>query len=164
MTLPRAYPQNSGGNQGGETITAEDIGLGNVNNTSDINKPVSTAQQTALNLKQNILAEGAFVNGDKTKLNGIASGATANSTNATLLSRANHTGTQAASTITGLSEVATSNSYNDLINLPDLTSKATTDPTGITGAQKISNIVLISQQNYDAIVTKNATTLNIING
>jgi hypothetical protein len=27
------------------------IGLGNVNNTSDVNKPVSTAQQTALNLK-----------------------------------------------------------------------------------------------------------------
>lgn len=28
-----------------------DVGLGNVDNTSDINKPVSTAQQTALNLK-----------------------------------------------------------------------------------------------------------------
>jgi hypothetical protein len=30
------------------------IGLGNVNNTSDANKPISTLQQTALNLKQNI--------------------------------------------------------------------------------------------------------------
>lgn len=29
--------------------TKTDIGLGNVNNTSDINKPVSTAQQTAIN-------------------------------------------------------------------------------------------------------------------
>lgn len=28
-----------------------DVGLGNVDNTSDVNKPVSTAQQTALNLK-----------------------------------------------------------------------------------------------------------------
>lgn len=28
--------------------------LGNVNNTSDANKPVSTAQQTALNLKANL--------------------------------------------------------------------------------------------------------------
>jgi hypothetical protein len=31
-----------------------DVGLGNVDNTSDANKPVSTAQQTALNLKANI--------------------------------------------------------------------------------------------------------------
>lgn len=30
------------------------IGLGNVNNTSDANKPVSTAQQTALDLKANV--------------------------------------------------------------------------------------------------------------
>ena len=30
------------------------IGLGNVDNTSDVNKPVSTAQQTALNLKANL--------------------------------------------------------------------------------------------------------------
>ena len=32
-----------------------DINLDNVNNTSDANKPVSTAQQTALNAKANIL-------------------------------------------------------------------------------------------------------------
>lgn len=33
------------------TVTATDVGLGNVDNTSDVNKPVSTAQQTALSLK-----------------------------------------------------------------------------------------------------------------
>lgn len=33
------------------TITKSDISLGNVDNTSDANKPVSTATQTALNLK-----------------------------------------------------------------------------------------------------------------
>ena len=32
------------------------IGLGNVDNTSDANKPVSTAQQTALNLKANLVS------------------------------------------------------------------------------------------------------------
>lgn len=32
----------------------QNIGLGNVDNTSDANKPVSTAQQTALNLKANL--------------------------------------------------------------------------------------------------------------
>ena len=41
----------------------------------------------------------------KTKLDGIATGATANSADATLLDRSNHTGTQAASTISDLTEV-----------------------------------------------------------
>jgi hypothetical protein len=35
-------------------ITATMVGLGNVDNTSDANKPVSTGQQTALNLKANL--------------------------------------------------------------------------------------------------------------
>ena len=44
---------------------------------------------------------GLLTSADKTKLDGIATGATANSSDATLLARANHTGTQAGSTITG---------------------------------------------------------------
>lgn len=36
------------------TTARTNIGLGNVDNTSDANKPVSTAQQTALNLKANL--------------------------------------------------------------------------------------------------------------
>lgn len=35
-------------------ITKAMVGLGNVDNTSDVNKPVSTAQQTALDLKANL--------------------------------------------------------------------------------------------------------------
>lgn len=35
-------------------VTQTQVGLGNVDNTSDVNKPVSTAQQTALDLKANI--------------------------------------------------------------------------------------------------------------
>lgn len=42
-----------------------DMELNNVNNTSDANKPVSTAQQTALDLKMNNTARGA--------INGVAS-------------------------------------------------------------------------------------------
>jgi hypothetical protein len=40
-------------------ITSTMVGLGNVDDTSDLNKPVSTATQTALNLKANI-ASPAF--------------------------------------------------------------------------------------------------------
>lgn len=35
------------------TVTASDVGLGSVNNTSDANKPISTLQQGALDLKVN---------------------------------------------------------------------------------------------------------------
>ena len=56
----------------GDQVTAASIGLGNVDNTADANKPVSTATQTALDDKQDILAEGAFVDGDKTALDDVA--------------------------------------------------------------------------------------------
>lgn len=46
---------------------------------------------------------------DKTKLNGVASGATANATDAQLRDRSTHTGTQAHTTITGLGTAATQN-------------------------------------------------------
>jgi hypothetical protein len=48
-----------------------------------------------------------FLSGsDKAKLDGVAAGATANSSDATLLSRTNHTGTQPASTISDFTEAA----------------------------------------------------------
>jgi hypothetical protein len=50
---------------------------------------------------------GVMTSADKSKLDGIATGATTNSSDATLLNRANHTGTQSASTITGIREVLT---------------------------------------------------------
>jgi hypothetical protein len=50
----------------------------------------------------------------KAKLDGIASGATANATDSQLRDRATHTGTQAHTTITGLAAVATTGSAADL--------------------------------------------------
>lgn len=43
------------------TISKGDVGLGNVNNTSDANKPISTATQNALNQKQNTLVSGTNI-------------------------------------------------------------------------------------------------------
>lgn len=117
-------------------LTKTDLSLGNVDNTSDANKPVSTAQQTALDGKvtknanitaatktkitydakglvtagadatQDDIGDGStykqFSATEKTKLAGIATAATANQTDAYLLARANHTGTQAQSTVTSL--------------------------------------------------------------
>lgn len=46
--------QSVAGKTGVVTLVKADVGLGNVDNTSDANKPVSTAQQTALNLKADL--------------------------------------------------------------------------------------------------------------
>lgn len=51
-------------------------------------------------------AAGFMTGADKTKIDGIAAGATANSTDAFLLARANHTGTQLLSTISDAGTVA----------------------------------------------------------
>ena len=50
---PSAYPGNW--KQITEYVSPNDIGLGNVDNTSDINKPISTDTQTALNLKADLV-------------------------------------------------------------------------------------------------------------
>ena len=62
--------QSVAGRTGAVTLSASDVGLGNVNNTSDANKPVSTAQASADSAVQSFAVQ-----------------------------RANHTGTQTASTI-----------------------------------------------------------------
>lgn len=123
-----------------------DLGLENVNNTSDANKPISVATQAALDFKADkatVITAGTGLTGggdlsanrtldvdfgttagtvaagdhthadatvsdpgfmsaaDKTKLNGVDTAATANQTDAYLLDRANHTGTQALASISG---------------------------------------------------------------
>jgi hypothetical protein len=58
---------------------------------------------------------------------------------------------------------ATTASYTTALNTK-LGITPTSDITGITGADAITNIVSLTQAEYDAIVTKNATTFYIIVG
>lgn len=51
------------------SVTKAQVGLGNVDDTSDANKPISTATQTALNGKENTITAGTtsqYYRGDKT--------------------------------------------------------------------------------------------------
>ena len=70
---PKASPTFTGTVSG---ITKSMVGLGNIDNTSDVNKPVSTAAQTALDLKAN---KGAFnyVQTLGTKVTGISGASSA---------------------------------------------------------------------------------------
>lgn len=51
ITAAQAPVQSVQGRTGAVVLTATDVGLGNADNTSDVNKPVSTAQQTAIDAK-----------------------------------------------------------------------------------------------------------------
>lgn len=81
----------------------------------------------------------------KTKLDGIASGATANATDAQLRDRSTHTGTQAASTITGLASVATLGTYSSLSGLPTLGTAAAQDSTAFAAASHTHALSSLTQ-------------------
>jgi hypothetical protein len=75
-----------------------------------------------------------YTTAEKTKLSGIATAATANSADATLLARANHTGTQAISTVSGLQAELD-------LKAPLASPAFTGTPTGITKAHVgLSNV------------------------
>ena len=84
------------------------------NLTTDITAAKARANHTGTQ-SADTLTDGttnkAFLATERTKLTGVATGATANSSDATLLARANHTGTQASSTITGLGTAAARNIF-----------------------------------------------------
>ena len=60
------------GNWNHRPLTKSDVGLANLDNTSDLNKPISTATQTALNGKLNTSAIGSTVQAYDAKLAAIA--------------------------------------------------------------------------------------------
>jgi microcystin-dependent protein len=91
------------------TDTTDNITEGTAKFTTQANidklagiEPNATADQTAAEIKtayESNVNTNAFTDAEQTKLVGIDSGATANSADAFLLARANHTGTQTLSTI-----------------------------------------------------------------
>jgi hypothetical protein len=85
----------------------------------------------------------AMTNAERTKLGGVATAATANSTDAQLRDRSTHTGAQAISTVTSLQTT--------------LDAKVAAVTTG-------AKLWIGTQAAYDAIGTKDATTLYAITG
>ncbi len=57
-TLQSNVTEHKGDVSNPHSVTKAQVGLNNVDNTSDKNKPISTAVQTALNLKQDISSSG----------------------------------------------------------------------------------------------------------
>lgn len=59
--VPKSTTVNGHALSANVTVTKSDVGLSNADNTSDLAKPVSTATQTALNLKQDTLVSGTNI-------------------------------------------------------------------------------------------------------
>jgi hypothetical protein len=118
------------GRTGAVSLTKTDVNLGNVDNTADTSKPVSTAQAAA----------------DATVL-------------ATAVQRANHTGTQAASTVTGLAAVATSGTYSSLTGKPTLgtAAAAATSDFDTVGAATAAQAAAVQRANHTG--TQTAATI-----
>lgn len=82
------------------------------------------------------LSANDYTSAEKTKLAGIATGATANSADATLLSRANHTGTQLSNTISDFNTAADARVVAGITGKANLAGDNT-----FTGTQTFRNIL-----------------------
>lgn len=102
----------------------------------------------------------------KTKLDGVASGATVNSSDAVLKDRANHTGSQSIATITGLQTAlnskGTSNLALGLTSTTALPGDTTADEIGGVLGVGIGRVVSLSQTEYDSLATHDPATLYVI--
>lgn len=137
------------------------IGLGNVSNTAQVTSVSGTAPivssggtTPAISISAaTTSAAGSMSSADKTKLDGIATGATANSTDAQLRDRSTHTGTQAHTTITGLGTLATqSGTFSGTssgTNTGDQTITLTGDVTGSGTGSFVTTIAANAVVNAD---------------
>jgi hypothetical protein len=123
MATQAELDEHTGNTNNPHGVTKAQVGLGNVDNTSDANKPISTAQQTALDAKVTGPASAtdgriALFDGSTGKLIKVANQAISD-----LLNRANHTGTQLAATISDFGSAALSH-----VTWSTLTGKPSTFP------------------------------------
>ena len=108
---------------------------------------------------------GKMTAADKTKLDGVATGATVNSSDATLLARANHTGTQAANTITGLGTAATANTGTAAGNVVVLDGSArlpAVDGSLLTGLVAATDLTYTAATRVVASSTGTDATLTLV--
>lgn len=143
------------------SVTKAQVGLGNVDNTSDADKPISTATQDALDLKADSADLGTAAYTDSTDYATAAQGTKSDSAlqpGDNVSELVNDTGfitkvvndLQNYTLTSDLATVATSGSYNDLIDKPTIS----TTLAGLTGDVSISSPSGGEHLVYDAVAGK----------
>lgn len=104
------------------------------------------------------VAAGFLSPSDKTKLDGVAVGATANDTDANLKNRANHTGTQLAGTISNFDSAADTRValHSVLTNNPHSVTKAQVGLGSVDNTADLAKPVSVAQAAADAQVLSDA--------
>jgi hypothetical protein len=131
---------------------------------------------TLSNSAQQPPSEGPFVNGDKTKLDGIEAGAdvtdAANVTAAGALMDSEVTNlaavkafdpTDYATAAQGALADSATQSGDNVSTLTNDAAYVPSNPTGVTGADAITNMLSLTQAEYD-VITPNASTFYVIVG
>jgi hypothetical protein len=107
--------------------TATEVGLGNLDNTTDLLKPISTATQTALNLKSNIITVSDDTTSNATRylyFGGSTTGnVTAVSTSSTNLQYNPSSGTVSATNFSSTSDKTLKNNIKTISNSEEIISK-----------------------------------------
>jgi len=120
-----------------QTLDKSAVGLSAVVNIDATARANHTGTQSADSLVDGTTNK-AFLATERTKLTGIATGATANATDAQLRDRSTHTGTQTASTI---SDFQTTVSANTTVTANTTHAARTDNPHAVTKAQVGLNLV-----------------------
>lgn len=102
-------------------------------------------------------AAGFMTGADKTKLDGIATGATQNSSDAFLLTRGNHTGTQLASTISDFASAARAQTEAELV----AGTNVTITPSGSGATRQLTIAAAGGGGSTNLTTTTSATTLTV---
>lgn len=131
----------------GETLTQEEV-EDFVGSLLLSGTGINVTYDDAGNVLSIALSGESYTTADKNKLAGIASGATANATNAELRDRATHTGAQAISTVTGLQTA--------LDGKQPVTNFKTINGTAITGS---GDIVIPSGADGSSVTVRTYTVL-----
>jgi len=139
----------------------------NINPANLSTNPLARANHTGTQSADTITdgtTNKAFTATEKTKLAGIAAGATANSSDATLLNRANHTGTQLAATISDFVSAVVSALANGVEGLTtaEVNQLKNIDATAISTA--IWGFLATLNQNLATVSSPSFANLSLANG
>lgn len=144
-------------------LTKSDIGLSNVDNTSDVNKPISNPTQTALNTKQgSITLTNTGTSGNATLIGNTLNIPNYSTSNVGIDSRSGY-GTGTAYSLTGVSSKITMGTTSPTVTLPSsgtyvIISNLKLDYAGLTTLGVSTSNFKLRRVNNTAGDVPNATT------